>query len=41
MPDHLGLSSGDLATGDPSWKRPLRVASQESSTLGFALLEAN
>lgn len=39
--DHLGLSSGNLATGDPSCKRPLWVVSQESGTLGFALLEAN
>lgn len=39
--DHLGISSGNLATGDPSWKRPLRVVSQESGTLGFALREAN
>lgn len=41
MSDHLGISSGNLATGDPSCKRPLEAVSQESGTLAFVLLEVN
>lgn len=40
MSDHLDISSGNSATGGPSWKSPLRAISQESGTFGIALLEA-